>query len=512
MRARFYLRLEPTRPGGDPQRGFAAELADPAWMLGRQWQMGEHQGENASSPLSVALTLRHFPLKPMRTRPKQDPHKVPAEAIVEGNGDDWWTVGRRARLGLAAEQAGLVNGLSERRRAQLRFHNLTGPYERLNGSAYDGQKIHKLRPRHAVFAEVPAANRPHWRTDMLAYMGRFPCGGTQLAVGGVDGGVGGRWGGHDGGDVDWWSVDSAGALSARGPQPQKLKRWPDRFRWPGAPAPRWWQIEDQQVDLGCMPPDRAHVATMMLLDLICGHADDWFLVPISTDVGTTVRIESVKITDSFGDTWPKRNGPTWPVHTDWAMFQVTGLTARELAVWPTAAAALVGEAIDEVTLGVDEDANLVWAVEERLHGKLTARQLPVREPIQVAEDSEPPAPTPLFRYTPATAVPDHWYPYTREEQDGTIRFVQGRLVSVDLEGDPSPAPVPTSSLLNSMDARPHAVAPWRLPPTGVRLETRPVLARTTEGAPVFWIQRRRRPLLATPASGLRFDALVPTSD
>ena len=49
--AGLHLRVEPQRPGTDPDRGFGAELADPAWLVGRQWQLGEHRGENASRPL-----------------------------------------------------------------------------------------------------------------------------------------------------------------------------------------------------------------------------------------------------------------------------------------------------------------------------------------------------------------------------------------------------------------------------------------------------------------------------
>ena len=42
-------RVEPLPRARDLDRGFAAEVGDPVWFLGRQWQMGEHQGENASS-------------------------------------------------------------------------------------------------------------------------------------------------------------------------------------------------------------------------------------------------------------------------------------------------------------------------------------------------------------------------------------------------------------------------------------------------------------------------------
>jgi hypothetical protein len=103
-------------------------------------------------------------------------------------------------------------------------------------------------------------------------------------------------------------------------------------------------------------------------------------------------------------------------------------------------------------------------------------------------------------------VPRHWYPYTREARDGAVRFVQGHLLRLE---DPG-ADVPKALLLMSRDAEPHGIVPWRLPPTGVRLEARPVLARTTSGAPVLWLQRRRQPLRSVPSSGLRFDAVTPT--
>ena len=93
-----YRRLEPEPPSTDLQRGFAAEVADPLWMLGRQWQVGEHAGEDASSPVLVELQVAHTPLE---TVAGLDPTLVPAEVILEGGTEDWWTIGRRIRVGRA---------------------------------------------------------------------------------------------------------------------------------------------------------------------------------------------------------------------------------------------------------------------------------------------------------------------------------------------------------------------------------------------------------------------------
>src|SRR6478736_4406782 len=50
-----WTRLEPDTQTNvldvDLDEGVAAKLADPLWLLGRQWQMGELSGEDAGSPV-----------------------------------------------------------------------------------------------------------------------------------------------------------------------------------------------------------------------------------------------------------------------------------------------------------------------------------------------------------------------------------------------------------------------------------------------------------------------------
>src|SRR3954452_15514302 len=49
---------------------------------------------------------------------------------------------------------------------------------------------------------------------------------------------------------------------------------------PGAPNPRWWQIEDHHVDIGGFSPDRSHLGSLLLLDVGLAHNDDWFWFPV----------------------------------------------------------------------------------------------------------------------------------------------------------------------------------------------------------------------------------------
>jgi hypothetical protein len=48
-------RLEPQSASGDPRPGIEARVHDPLWLIGRQWQLGEFEGEDAGTPLTVRV-------------------------------------------------------------------------------------------------------------------------------------------------------------------------------------------------------------------------------------------------------------------------------------------------------------------------------------------------------------------------------------------------------------------------------------------------------------------------
>ena len=56
------VRVEPDSTTGNPAPGAEARLADPAWMLGRQWQFGELTGEDAGSVVAVRVASRALPI------------------------------------------------------------------------------------------------------------------------------------------------------------------------------------------------------------------------------------------------------------------------------------------------------------------------------------------------------------------------------------------------------------------------------------------------------------------
>jgi hypothetical protein len=510
LRYDLFYRLEPRRPFGDLDAGFRAAVSDPLWFLARQWQLGEHQGQDAGSPAQISYTAQQLPIDPYDGDPALDPQVTPPEVIVEAEPGDWWTTGRRIRLGLAAADQ-LPAGLTPDQDAALRLGDLAPPYDGFSGSV-DGLACYQARAElglpDTLFAEVPdrvAADL--WDPAELVYTASFSTGQGSGPVLEIPR--------HDGGDLDWYSVHSpAAADNAAWPAGAAVTlsgtMLPNRLQYPGAPQPRWWQIEDAKVDIGGFPPDRSHLATMLLIDLVVSHADDWFSFPVAGTAGTVLSVGSVKIRDTFDD------GIDAVSPADWTMFDVTGLPGSTLVLWPTVATPLTGQVLDDIVLGVDEDANLLWAVERRSG----AREL-APPPAQSTDPG--PAPTgqlaadapKIYAYQPSSSVPAYWHPYEIHEIpqiDGQERrrFVQSRLADLRTR-PPTLMPAPVSDLLADPAAPAagpvHQIEPATVPVMGLRLERRYVLGRASDGTPRLWRQRRRLPLLTPPVSGLRFDIL-----
>jgi hypothetical protein len=515
MTTPFYLWLEPVGPGTDLDEGLRARVADPVWFLTRQWQLGEHQGEDASSPVAVTVSVDHVPLTYDPRRPTLDPTVVPAEALVEAEPGDWWTMGRRIRLGRAAEP--FLTGLPPTRLRALKFGRLPAAYSSFEGEI-DGRAVFTsaLLPANAIWSEVPSPPADHWSDSHLCYDAAFRCGGVALSV--TD---------HDGGDVDWFTVDGpppdAPIGTQRTPTPAGSPApprtvIPGRLDYPGAPNPRWWQFEDRQVDVGGFSPDRSHLGSILLLDVVLAHSDDWFWFPVPPpppaldanqppSSGVVVTLNGASVKDSFDQIWelavPPVEGPG-----GWSLFQTTGLSPACLVIWPIAVAPASGAALDDVVLGVDEDANLAWAVELAADGQALLEDAKTDEAIlQTARTGSR-----GFTYLPSTALPNHWQPYMRTDGGGLFGSWQQGIVS-DLTGEhPRPRPGPVSRLIGGPSGpgggRGQVLDGHAIPSTGLRIQRRAMLARDTAGKPVLWVERTARPLLGPPTSHLRFDVLA----
>src|SRR5215831_7309225 len=87
-----WMRLEPGSRSGDISSGLQARIHDPLWLLARQWQVGEFQGEDNGSPAkacfqaeSAQLTRFQAGAVAPNTIVKGAPYadEIPLETLVE---------------------------------------------------------------------------------------------------------------------------------------------------------------------------------------------------------------------------------------------------------------------------------------------------------------------------------------------------------------------------------------------------------------------------------------------
>lgn len=422
----LHARLEQAAPEGDVDEGLRARVADPLWMLSRQWQMGEHQGENASSPACARALSRTAPLLAPQDRPFADPTVLPGSAVVEAAGAD-------------------------------------------------------VRPADGTADPFDQTTYLH-ATVLRA-------GGAALTVDR-----------HPGGPTDWWVLDARRGFRAEAPT-SIVAGLPGRMRYPGAPAPGWFTMEDPDESIMAHMPDSAHVGSLFLLDVIAGHATDWYLLPLPTEPGNVLSVRGLAVIDSFGDSW-SLPAQSWPDPDRWSMYGTRGLRSRDLLLWPADPPPLEGPVLERVVIGVDEDANLLWAVETVVDGVEQPQPEHATVPTGMANDR------PEVSFRAVAESPLRWHPYPATTGAPRRLYRQGRLAT---SADPGVTPLPsdTSRFLSTAGPSIHDIDPATVPAAGLTLERRWVLARAADGRPVLWQQRRRSVPQAPPAMRLPFDRVDP---
>ncbi|MEP6732761.1 MAG: hypothetical protein ABJE10_19105 [bacterium] len=108
-------RLEPHTTEADIGVSSMARVFDPLWMLTRQWQVGEFQGEDAGTPVKARVRatsatlsrcyLGTLPSTAIPPAPKYDPTTMPLEVMVERRPSRATSVTDPRMLGLSVEAA-----------------------------------------------------------------------------------------------------------------------------------------------------------------------------------------------------------------------------------------------------------------------------------------------------------------------------------------------------------------------------------------------------------------------
>jgi hypothetical protein len=545
-----WMRIEPQSddlvPG--PDRALQARVYDPAWMLGRQWQLGELTGDDAASPVWVRLRVAGAPIARMQLGAPDSPvHALGPSDLLEplvegeaGQADDWAAaVAAGAHFLEALDHARLTDlapafraefaladpdpsghDLAARRRYRvLRRSGLDGAALRRAARAADGQArlpahpevpeperdalLDVLRRWLAWYPDPPDGTGTAWVPERLEY--RFavaaphPTGDGEIVL---------EAPAYEGGRLDWEDLRAAppertlGAAADAGRTEFAHRSLPTRVGYPGMPANRWWELEDAEVSYGHVEAEGGDLARLLMIEFATVYGNDWFLAPCDVPLGIVLAVEALVVTDTFG-----RSTLVAPAEAPgWSMFAVSGADPGLLVVPSVLGPALEGAAVEEVQLSRDETANLGWAIERSVTGAAgnridrheawrdrLAAQPPVAAPAALAPET--------LSYTLASDPPDHWTPLVpRSDGPRSIRLERGEVV----HGDGRTFP-PLGRLLEP--DRPLALFEEELPRSGLLATRAWQYARTPGGASVTWIGRRTRPGRGESRSGLGYDRL-----
>jgi hypothetical protein len=360
-------------------RALRAEVRDALWMLARQWQLGEFQGDDAGSPIVAKLRVETTRIRKFRSvqggvEPFDD--GIPLEAHVEQMAIPFALAGHEValdiRLLMGRYWLKLVDKLAPGARPEyIARYPVHAPspseaadaptvahpeawaaFVAARSRAMDGKKFYDhVKAGGQAAAGIPALagsesaatalaqrfvrwferliaqpRESAWESDRLEY--QFACSApaesapTEKVLIAEE-----YYQGH----LDWYSLDvdptqqalsgSAGNTNAARTA-HTLAMLPAPVAFPGMPNTRWWAFEDNRTNFGAIRPDTTDLAKLLLVEFGLVYANDWFLVPCTVPAGCLANIVGMAVTNVFGErVWIEAAGrgddDEWQ---RWAMF------------------------------------------------------------------------------------------------------------------------------------------------------------------------------------------------
>lgn len=521
------LEVDPSTTSYD--EALTATLADPLWMLARQWQFGEFAGEDAGTPVDVRGSTQLWPFGDIAGQtiaPRSLTSDTPVEALTgaeepELAGWEW-----NARAGHFFLQ--MVDDLSVG--AVFRAHRPFGlapppaastgltmllARRSINGSALaraiaDNQGV-------PTGITVPRATRAGLKAICLNwldwYLGSLPAGlrgfrspsgfdiDFTLAAGNTDSPIRLACKGHQGGRLDWDAFD---ILTEAPADPQSVTPLgpviPAPVRFAGMAADRFWEFEDERVNFGSVEAGPTDLGRLLVIEFAMVFGNDWFIIPVTLRNDCVARIDTLTIRDAFGVETVIQ--PFTARHPEWRMFDLAtpGTSHGHLALLAPVDGGLTGEPVEEIGLLRDEMSNLAWAVELRT---LDGAGLPVDHPVgNVHELSGAVAVEPhgTMAYQMSSAIPANWFPLIPANT-----LTAPRLFIAPV-GDQKAGGVLLRA--EGFDDPRSGLDSGVIPSTGIRVSRLPRFARSSSGKRLVWTGIHQRPGFSAPTIPLRFDLIT----
>jgi len=560
-----YNRLEPRPRTENFERSLRAEVRDALWMLTRQWHMGELESEDAGSAIDARLLTQdiHVDRIAVRDAPgRQYDEMVPMEAFVEKEAVPF-TYALKVRIGqyfLKLHAAALRTkylprylaafpmpaGQEAEFRGQLDGLNLYGA---THARAFDGERLYKsiLDGSFGAAVTIDGADagditiatarltawyrrqylqptnpaESAWRPQQLDYqfaVGAPAPGNTQVVLEASQ---------YHQGRLDWYAfdnvlrptplaTDTAGPAPVP-PPPRPISFLPTPAVFKGVPNPRFWEMEDRQIDFGKFNAKTTDHLLLAFAEFGLVYGNDWFVIPYKLEVNTLCEVQGLVITDVFGDRTLIRAADEgadneWQT---WSMFNLSnkdhmGQYNRLFFLPPTLTNSLESEPIEAVNLVRDEMANMVWGVEDVIPDA-TGKGISGHEAADKTGVLPPPiaASPAAIRYLLGTTVPENWIPFLPVHKPGSVQDIQFQRASMPKLGSPPKDVVKAKGVFLTEQPSPYFIHEEEIPYSGTILRRSWQRARWFDGTTYLWIGRYRETGRGEGNSKLRFDAIEP---
>lgn len=553
-----YNRLEATPRTTNFDRSLKAEVRDAMWMLTRQFQFGEFEGEDAASAVTSQIVGEHTTMDRLRFLKNSVSvydQSVPLETHAERE-----TL--TANLFLAVQMGRYfvklmrANALDASLGTFIAKYTLTYTIDHNDiegqlllrastGRVFDGFNLHRdiqtpdgagtvfetwlageglavasFKPLADAFVAWHARNYSQpinpadacWLPSQLEY--QFAVSSPSVVERPQDSLIADQ---YSEGHLDWYSFDldqQQKIVLDPDPAPvavteQYVSFIPAPIKFKGMPLPRFWMMEDSQTDFGKIDTSVTGLLHLLLAEFGLIYSNDWFMLPYPLSINTVCEIKNMVITDVFGQhilIRPAGRGSETSWHR-WAMFHHTDRNdgTRNTNVFylaPAITKALESDPLEDVNMLRDEMANMVWGVESTVPSQ-AGRGV---SGMEMARPEVEPAPfvpvgdTAAIRYVLGTTVPENWIPFIPVHIPGSVSEI--RLQRARLPG----AKPPKGVLLN--EAQPvYFINEEEVPRSGISVQRSYQRTRWLNGKTYLWIGRRKETGKGEGWSNLKFDQI-----
>ncbi len=555
------FRLEGRSRDADNEGGLEMRIADPLWMLGRQWQFGEFRGEDNGSPIGATAnyrreqaTLYSFP----NSEGKKEIGNVPLEARVEAMEVSPLDLRSKVRLGQKFEaliktqfnsneattwvaklrvEFPLQIGKNPDQPSRRFFNLMAGSvldggslWERIENNDFPKGDFTPLGPVTQRLKNwyrelyVTSETQSSWESRNLIHQFSVHSGET-IELNAPD---------YNSGHLDWYSFDQAKIRIDPLEQSQDSEmRMPIRVSYAAMPDRRLFSFEDSKLELAGMEADTSDLVKLMVIDFSLVSENDWFTIPIEMELGELCWVNKVTVKDVFGITTTINNDRATGQFLDvnplkmWDVFKIRpsellrerGMNNQELYkkeeqflyLPPVTASRQESRPLEELLFLRDEYANMVWGIEKTvcnalgkptngydLHLELNGPFLPTK-----TQDGEQENGIPRFRL--ASTVPTNWIPYLPFHIDESNIELR-RAVMMRNEAHSAPVDIEPISILAQKDLL--TIREEAIPRAGVRVQLTRQRVRGTDGKTYIWLGRKVLAGRGEGSSGLAFDQLI----